>query len=174
MSISLRNYRIPALALNTLTTSSPVQRHQYVEGKASSTVNQRVIQRAHGSLRSSTKPSSLRNQTDLEVSHKQERGTGTTKTRESSTGAWLPRKRVSPDSIDGIRALHAYDPAEYSIDALSGRFKISTSAIQRILKSRWRPSEQEQLQRRERWRRRGHGINISKAALGILEAKKKG
>ncbi|TKA44202.1 hypothetical protein B0A54_04969 [Friedmanniomyces endolithicus] len=68
---------------------------------------------------------------------------------------WQPRKRLSPDTLDGIRALHASDPGAYSTETLSDHFKIAPEAIRRILKSKWRPNEGETDDRRARWERRG-------------------
>ncbi|KAK0282415.1 Required for respiratory growth protein 9 mitochondrial [Friedmanniomyces endolithicus] len=68
---------------------------------------------------------------------------------------WQPRKRLSPDTLDGIRALHASDPGAYSTETLSDHFKIAPEAIRRILKSKWRPNEGEADDRRARWERRG-------------------
>ncbi|EMC95344.1 hypothetical protein BAUCODRAFT_35328 [Baudoinia panamericana UAMH 10762] len=68
---------------------------------------------------------------------------------------WQPRKRLSPDTLDGIRALHASDPTAYSTATLSEHFKVTPEAIRRILKSKWRPSEAEADDRRSRWERRG-------------------
>ncbi|KAK3112280.1 Required for respiratory growth protein 9 mitochondrial [Teratosphaeriaceae sp. CCFEE 6253] len=68
---------------------------------------------------------------------------------------WQPRKRLSPDTLDGIRALHASDPATYPTEMLSEHFKVAPEAIRRILKSKWRPNEGETEDRRARWERRG-------------------
>lgn len=68
---------------------------------------------------------------------------------------WQPRKRLSPDTLEGIRALHKADPAAYSTEMLAQHFKISPDAIRRILKSKWRPSEEEVEDRRQRWEKRG-------------------
>ncbi len=68
---------------------------------------------------------------------------------------WQPRKRLSPDTLDGIRALHASDSGAYSTETLSDHFKIAPEAIRRILKSKWRPNEGETDDRRARWERRG-------------------
>lgn len=68
---------------------------------------------------------------------------------------WQPRKRLSPDTLEGIRALHASDPAAYSTETLSEHFKVTPEAIRRILKSKWRPDEDEADDRRNRWERRG-------------------
>ena len=68
---------------------------------------------------------------------------------------WQPRKRLSPDTLDGIRALHASDPAAYSTAVLSEHFKVSADAIRRILRSKWRPNDEESADRKERWEKRG-------------------
>ncbi|KAM3418559.1 hypothetical protein BST61_g4536 [Cercospora zeina] len=69
--------------------------------------------------------------------------------------AWSPRKRLSPDSLDGIRALHASDPRTYTTEMLSQHFQVTPEAIRRILKSKWKPSSEEVEERRERWEKRG-------------------
>ncbi|PIB00876.1 Required for respiratory growth protein 9, mitochondrial [Cercospora beticola] len=69
--------------------------------------------------------------------------------------AWAPRKRLSPDSLDGIRALHASDPGTYTTEMLSQHFEVTPEAIRRILKSKWKPTPEEVEERRERWEKRG-------------------
>lgn len=68
---------------------------------------------------------------------------------------WQPRKRLSPDTLEGIRALHASDPATYSTATLSSQFEVSPENIRRILKSKWKPSDEEKEERSLRWERRG-------------------
>lgn len=68
---------------------------------------------------------------------------------------WQPRKRLSPDTLEGIRALHASDPASYSTEVLSEHFKITPEAIRRILRSKWKPNDREAEDRRLRWEKRG-------------------
>ncbi|KAK4555526.1 Required for respiratory growth protein 9 mitochondrial [Recurvomyces mirabilis] len=68
---------------------------------------------------------------------------------------WQPRKRLSPDTLEGIRALHASDSATYTTEMLSAHFKITPEAIRRILKSKWQPNDEESEDRRARWERRG-------------------
>lgn len=68
---------------------------------------------------------------------------------------WSPRKRLSPDTLSGIRALHASNPDIYSVEMLQEHFKITPEAIRRILKSKWRPSEEEVVDRMQRWEKRG-------------------
>ncbi|KAK5132060.1 hypothetical protein LTR08_000397 [Meristemomyces frigidus] len=68
---------------------------------------------------------------------------------------WQPRKRLSPDTLEGIRALHASDPSAYSTETLSEHFRVAPEAIRRILKSKWRPDDEETEDRKNRWERRG-------------------
>ncbi|KXT06486.1 hypothetical protein AC578_5989 [Pseudocercospora eumusae] len=68
---------------------------------------------------------------------------------------WQPRKRLSPDSLEGIRALHASDPATYTTAVLAANFEVSPESIRRILKSKWKPSEEQRAARMERWEKRG-------------------
>ncbi|RCI11922.1 hypothetical protein L249_4224, partial [Ophiocordyceps polyrhachis-furcata BCC 54312] len=85
---------------------------------------------------------------------------------------WKPRKRLSPDALTGIRALHAQFPDIYTTPALADRFKVSVEAIRRILKSNFRPNEEQEEARRERWERRGLQVWERKAALGIKPPRK--
>lgn len=80
---------------------------------------------------------------------------------------WKPRKRLSPDALDGIRALHAQYPDKYSTPVLAQEFKVSPEVIRRILRSKWRPSEEEMTSRRERWAKRHDRIWDQKAEIGI-------
>lgn len=68
---------------------------------------------------------------------------------------WAPNKRLSPDSLEGIRALHASDPQTYTTAVLSEHFQVSPENIRRILKSKWRPKPEEIEKRMERWEKRG-------------------
>lgn len=85
---------------------------------------------------------------------------------------WAPRKRLSPDALDGIRALHAQYPDKYTTPVLADQFKVSPEAIRRILKSRWRPSEEEEVDRRQRWDKRGEIIWGQMVEIGIKPPKK--
>ncbi|KAL2395193.1 Required for respiratory growth protein 9, mitochondrial [Exophiala dermatitidis] len=80
---------------------------------------------------------------------------------------WNPRKKLSPDTMEGIRALHEQDPERWSTPVLADHFKVSPEAIRRILKSKWRPSEKEMEKRRERWARRHDRIWDKMAELGL-------
>ncbi|KIV97907.1 hypothetical protein PV10_01607 [Exophiala mesophila] len=83
-------------------------------------------------------------------------------------GGWNPRKKLSPDAVEGIRGLHAQDPEKYSTESLSEHFKVSAEAIRRILKSKWRPKDEAAMQeRRERWARRHDRIWDQKSELGL-------
>lgn len=68
---------------------------------------------------------------------------------------WAPRKRLSPDTLEGIRALHASDKETYSTENLAEHFKVTPEALRRILRTKWRPDEEEKEERKERWERRG-------------------
>jgi hypothetical protein len=79
---------------------------------------------------------------------------------------WQPRKRLSPDTLEGIRALHTSDPATYSTETLSSQFKVSPENIRRILKSKWQPNDDERDEREKRWERRGVRKWTEMAELG--------
>lgn len=79
---------------------------------------------------------------------------------------WNPRKRLSPDALAGIRALHAQMPEVYTTSALAENFKISPDAIRRILKSKWSPNADEESDRQRRWFDRGKKIYTEFAEKG--------
>ena len=85
---------------------------------------------------------------------------------------WLPRKRLSPDTLEGIRALHAQYPDRFTTPILADQFKVSPEAIRRILKSRWRPNDEEEETRRRRWEKRGVNIWSQMVQMGIKPPKK--
>lgn len=85
---------------------------------------------------------------------------------------WQPRKKVSPDTMELIRALHHADPVTYSTPNLSQEFKLSPEAIRRILKSKWTPTEEEAEERRERWEKREARIWAHMAELGLRPKRK--
>ncbi|KAI2642212.1 hypothetical protein GGS21DRAFT_487069 [Xylaria nigripes] len=80
---------------------------------------------------------------------------------------WRPRKRLSPDAIEGIRALHWQFPEMYPLPVLSQQFKVSPDAIRRILKSKWKPKASEEEDRQGRWFKRGINIWSQMAELGM-------
>ncbi|KAK9470186.1 uncharacterized protein V1510DRAFT_423799 [Dipodascopsis tothii] len=72
--------------------------------------------------------------------------------------AWSPRKKLSPDAIQGIRAFKKQFP-EYTAGDLAAYFHVSPEAMRRILKSNWTPRTAAESQKvQERWRRRGERI----------------
>ena len=85
---------------------------------------------------------------------------------------WLPRKRLSPDTLEGIRALHAQYPDKFTTPVLADQFKVSPEAIRRILKSKWRPKDKEEESRRQRWEKRGESIWSQMVEMGIKPPKK--
>ncbi|KAI1259155.1 hypothetical protein F5Y18DRAFT_410906 [Xylariaceae sp. FL1019] len=86
--------------------------------------------------------------------------------KEKFPEGWKPRKRLSPDALDGIRALHSQFPQQYTTEVLAKHFEISPEAIRRILKSKWSPSPEEDQHRQERWHNRGKNIWSHMAELG--------
>jgi len=86
--------------------------------------------------------------------------------------AWNPKRRLSPDALEGIRTLHAQHPEEFTTPVLAEHFKISPEAVRRILKSKWRPSNDEEQARRERWDRRGEKIWTTLVDQGVHPPKK--
>ena len=85
---------------------------------------------------------------------------------------WSPRKRLSPDALEGIRALHAQYPEKFTTPVLADQFKISPEAIRRILRSKWRPDEVEETSRRRRWDKRGESIWRQMVELGVKPPKR--
>lgn len=82
-------------------------------------------------------------------------------------GGWNPPKKLSPDALEGIRHLHATAPDRFTTAVLAEEFKVSPEAIRRILKSRWRPSEDEMESRRQRWEKRHERIWSQMVELGL-------
>jgi hypothetical protein len=85
---------------------------------------------------------------------------------------WSPRKRLSPDALEGIRALHAQYPEKFTTPVLADQFKVSPEAIRRILRSKWRPDEAEESSRRQRWDKRGETIWRQMVELGVKPPKR--
>lgn len=85
---------------------------------------------------------------------------------------WQPRKRLSPDALEGLRALHASDPTTYSTGTLAEHFSITSEAVRRILKSKWKPSPEEIEARMKRWEKRGLKKWGEMAAQGVKPPKK--
>ena len=85
---------------------------------------------------------------------------------------WNPLKRLSPDALAGIRALHAQDPAQYTTKVLANSFEVSPEAMRRILKSKWSPDAEEESDRRRRWQNRGKSVYTRYVELGVLKPPK--
>ncbi|KAI9718227.1 MAG: hypothetical protein M1812_004217 [Candelaria pacifica] len=86
--------------------------------------------------------------------------------------AWNPRKRLSPDALEGIRVLNSQYPERYTTPVLAAKFEVSSEVIRRILKSKWRPSEEEAEDRKRRWDKRGEKIWGQMVELGVKPPKK--
>lgn len=87
--------------------------------------------------------------------------------REKFKEGWNPRRKLSPDAIEGIRQLHAYDPVQFKTPVLAQQFQISPEAIRRILKNKWRPTEEEAEHRRKRWNKRHAKIWGRLSEIGV-------
>lgn len=85
---------------------------------------------------------------------------------------WQPRKRLSPDALEGIRALHTQYPEEYTTPVLAEKFQVSAEAIRRILRAKWTPTADQEISRQERWFNRGKNIWSQMAELGTKPPKK--
>jgi hypothetical protein len=86
--------------------------------------------------------------------------------------AWNPRKKLSPDTMEGIRHLHSTQPDKFTTPVLAQHFKVSPEAIRRILKSKWQPSDEEYEARMERWNKRGERIWTNLVEMGVKPPKK--
>ncbi|KAK0674751.1 hypothetical protein QBC41DRAFT_309484 [Cercophora samala] len=86
--------------------------------------------------------------------------------KEKFPEGWMPRKKLSPDALAGIRALNAQFPEQYTTAKLAEKFQVSPEAIRRILKSSWTPDAQEEEERQERWFNRGKRVWAQWAELG--------
>ncbi|KAL1887157.1 Required for respiratory growth protein 9 mitochondrial [Ceratocystis pirilliformis] len=92
--------------------------------------------------------------------------------KEKFPNGWNPLKRLSPDALAGIRALHAQFPNEFSTAQLAAKFEISPEAIRRILRANWQPSAEEEAERQNRWFKRGMVVWERYAELGLKPPKK--
>ncbi|KAL1606674.1 Required for respiratory growth protein 9 mitochondrial [Paraconiothyrium brasiliense] len=86
--------------------------------------------------------------------------------------AWNPRKKLSPDTMEGIRHLHKTQPTKFTTPVLAQYFQVSPEAIKRILRSKWRPSDEEQEDKLRRWDKRGEHIWTNLVELGVKPPKK--
>lgn len=85
--------------------------------------------------------------------------------------AWNPRKKLSPDTMEGIRHLNSSQPEKFTTPVLAQHFKVTPEAIRRMLKSKWRPSDEEYDARMERWNRRGERIWTNLVEMGVKPPK---
>merc|ERR1719355_66694 len=85
---------------------------------------------------------------------------------------YKPLKKLSPDAIAGIRALHAQMPEHYTTAALSQEFEVSPESIRRILKSKWTPDSEEETDRQRRWFKRGESVWTRYSELGVKPPRK--
>ena len=95
--------------------------------------------------------------------------------REKFPEGWNPRKKLSPDAMEGIRALHEQDSVKYSTPVLAEQFRVSPEAIRRILKSKWlnKAGGGKMEERRERWAERHDRIWDAQAELGLRPQRRK-
>lgn len=85
---------------------------------------------------------------------------------------YQPSKRLSPDAVTGIRALHAQMPGEYHTRKLAEEFQVSPEAISRILRTKWTPSAEEEADRARRWLKRGESVWTRYAEMGVKPPKR--
>lgn len=85
---------------------------------------------------------------------------------------WNPRRKLSPDAQEGIRTLHEEDPVRYSTPLLAQEFKVSPEAIRRILKSKWKVTDEQMEERRQRWAKRHDRIWDTQVQLGLRPPRK--
>jgi hypothetical protein len=82
-----------------------------------------------------------------------------------------PARKLSPEAIEGIRALHSQHPDEFTTAKLSQLFEVSPEAIKRILRSKWRPTAEEAIDRMRRWEKRHSKIFEAKVEAGEIITK---
>ena len=70
---------------------------------------------------------------------------------------WNPTKKLSRENMDSVRLLKKQMPHLTASD-LGTHFKVSPDAIRRILKSKFRQTEEEAVKIQKRWERRGEMI----------------
>jgi gas vesicle protein len=85
---------------------------------------------------------------------------------------WSPRKKISPEAMQGIRTLHAEHP-DYDLPKLASIFKISPEAVRRILRSKWQPTPEEAAAQAERWKKRKQSVWQRWADQGRIQLSQK-
>lgn len=81
--------------------------------------------------------------------------------KEQQGKAWRPTRVLSRPTQDGIRMLHKSDPEMFDVGHLAQAFHISPIAVRKILKSKWRPTEEETRKHDRRVQKR---MELSKAS----------
>ncbi|PCH35258.1 hypothetical protein WOLCODRAFT_139830 [Wolfiporia cocos MD-104 SS10] len=66
---------------------------------------------------------------------------------------WAPPRKLSRETMDAVRAMHALDPRMFTTPVLAEKFRVSPEAIRRILKSKWEPTKEVRAKMAERARR---------------------
>ncbi|KAF2749038.1 hypothetical protein M011DRAFT_466155 [Sporormia fimetaria CBS 119925] len=89
-----------------------------------------------------------------------------------ANSSWNPRKKLSPDTLEMIRHLHTTQPLKFTTAFLATHFKVSPEAIRRILKSKWKPSDEEAEDRMRRWDKRGERIWSNLVEMGVKPPKR--
>lgn len=100
--------------------------------------------------------------TVTEQQQQQQQGTEVSEERrpqKMKLGPWRPLKRLTRSEMSHMRSLRALQPDEWTTAKLSKTFGVSDSAVRRILRSKFAPSEeveerQERKVREQRMRRR--------------------
>lgn len=70
---------------------------------------------------------------------------------------WSPRKKLSREAMEGIRVLKQYSPHLHSGE-IAAMFQVSPESIRRILKAKWKPTDDEMGKIADRWNRRGDRV----------------
>jgi hypothetical protein len=87
---------------------------------------------------------------------------------------WAPPHKLSRAAMDGLRALHAHDPATFTTPVLADKFRVSPEAVRRILRGKWQPTQEERARLLERERRyRQDRVRSKRAMERVGEAEKK-
>lgn len=76
-------------------------------------------------------------------------------------GSWKPTKRISRNAMESLRYVKSLHP-DISAGELAKHYQISPESVRRILKSNWKPTNNELQDQKERWKRRGEKIAESK------------
>ncbi|KAF4583413.1 Required for respiratory growth protein 9 mitochondrial [Pleurotus pulmonarius] len=59
--------------------------------------------------------------------------------KEKFPDGWEPPRKLSREAMEGLRDLHRFSPETFTTSVLADKFKISSEAVRRILKSKWQP-----------------------------------